>query len=187
MSIGDSMNVVMYCIFVFIVICMLLIWYVNVYNKYQSYIIRINESEANIDSTLRKRFDLLNKSIGIIKANIETEQEVLEMIVKLRSRKLTNFELDRSLYDAINEFHNYKEQHPELMDSETFVRIDLGLAESESEIIALRKYYDDIITDYNKLVRTFPSNIVAKVCKYKVKTYFDKKDMTDEDESDFKL
>lgn len=181
------MNLFACCLLLFIIICMLLIWYVNVYNKYQSYIIRINEAEANIDSTLRKRFDLLNKSIGIIKANIETDQEVLEVIVKLRSRKLSNFELDRTLYEAINEFHNYQEQHPELMESETFVKIELGLAESESEIIALRKYYNDIITDYNKLLRTFPSNVVAFFCKYKLKTYFDGKDMYDEVINDFKL
>ena len=30
------------------------------------------------------------------------------MKVKLRSRKLSNFELDRQLYEAINEFNSYK-------------------------------------------------------------------------------
>ena len=71
------------------------------YNNFQAYIIRINEAEANIDSILRKRFDLLNKSIDIIKANIKTEEDVLSIIVKLRSRKLSNFDLDRQLYEGI--------------------------------------------------------------------------------------
>ena len=52
---------------IIIAIGLLLIWYVSIYNNYQSFIIRINESEAFIDTTLRKRFDLLNKSIEIIK------------------------------------------------------------------------------------------------------------------------
>ena len=59
--------------------------------------------------------------------------------------------------------------------------------ESESEIVAARKYYNDIITDYNKLVRSLPSMIVAKVSKYPLKNYFDGKDMNDEDINDFKL
>ena len=63
----------------------------------------------------------------------------------------------------------------------------MGIIESESEIVAARKYYNDIITDYNKLVRTFPSNVVAKICGYKIKTYFDGKDMEDDDIQDFKL
>lgn len=172
---------------IFIVLCLLLIWYVSIYNRFQSYIIRINECEANIDSTLRKRFDLLNKSIGIIKANVNIDGEVLENIVKLRSRKITNFELDRQLYDAINEFNSYKEKNKELKKNESFLKIEIGLNESESEIVAFRKYYNDIITDYNKLVKTFPANLVGYICKYKYRTYFDGKDMNDDVKNDFKL
>ena len=180
------MNLFVYSLFVCIAICLLLIWYINTYNRYQNYIIRINEAEANIDSTLRKRFDLLNKSIGIIKSNTEKET-VLDTISNLRSKKLTNFELDRKLYEAINEFSKYKEDFPDLKTNEGYMKIDLGLSETEAEIVASRKYYNDIITDYNKMVRTFPSNVVAKVSKYKVRTYFDGKNMNDEIINDFKL
>lgn len=182
-------NAVMYGLIIFIVVCIILIWYINTYNKFQEYLIRTNEVENNIDSVLRKRFDLLNKSIGIIKAvNDELkEKEILEIIVKLRSRKLSNFELDRQLYEAINEFHLYKDSYAELKNSESFMKIDLGLNESEIEVTALRKYYNDIITEYNKAVKTFPSIIVAKICKYKNKPYFDGKDMTDDIVNDFKL
>lgn len=170
-----------------IIIGMILIGYVYIYNTFQTYIIRINEAEAFIDTTLRKRFDLLNKSIGIIKTYTKSKEEVLEIIAKLRSKKLTNFELDRQLYDAINEFNGYKESIEELKNNETFLKIELGLIESESEIVAARKYYNDIITDYNKMVRTFPSNIVATLSKYTQKNYFDGKDMNDDIINDFKL
>lgn len=181
------MDIIMYGLLVTIVVCILLIWYINTYNRYQSYIIRINEAEASIDSTLRKRFDLLNKSISIIKANADVKEEILEIIIKLRSRKLTNFELDRLLYEAINEFNHYRETYEELKNSESFLKIDIGLNESEAEIVASRKYYNDIITDYNKLVRSFPSNFVAQMCKYKNKLYFDGKNMNDDITNDFKL
>ncbi len=172
---------------VFIIVCILFVWIANTYNKFQNYIIRINEAETNIDSTLRTRFDLLNKSIDIIRANTNTEDEVLNIIVKLRSRKLSNFDLDRQLYDGINEFQKYKEKYPELKNSEVFTKIDISLNESEAEIVAFRKYYNDIITDYNKMVKSFPSNIVALFFKFKSKLYFDGKDMSDDDTKDFKL
>ena len=181
------MNLFIYALSICIVICVLLIWYVTVYNKFQSYIIRMNEAEANIDSTLRKRFDLLNKSINIIKSNIESDGEVLENIMKLRSKKLTNFELDRLLYEGINEFNKYREEHPELKTNENFMKVQIGIDESEAEIVAFRKYYNDIITDYNKLNHSFPSIIVGKLCKFNHKNYYDGKDMTDEVENDFKL
>lgn len=181
------MTVFMYILMICIVLCLLLIWYITTYNHFQSFIIRLNEAEASIDATLRKRFDLLNKSISIIKANAEIEEDILENIVKLRSRKLSNFDLDRELYNAINEFETYKEKFPVLQTSESFVRINTGLNETETEIYASRKYYNDIVTDYNKTIRTFPSNIIAKICHLKEKTYFDGKDMNDDDIKDFKL
>ena len=167
------MSIVIVILSVVIVVCLILILLVATYNHFQDYIIRINEADVNIDSVLRKRFDLLNKSIGIIKANIDTEEEILEIIVKLRSKKITNFELDRSLYEAINEFHAIKEKYPELQTNEEFLKIDINLMESESEIVGLRKYYNDIITDYNKLVKTCPSNLIAILKNYKTKDYFD--------------
>ena len=159
---------------------LILILLVATYNHFQDYIIRINEADVNIDSVLRKRFDLLNKSIGIIKSNINTEDEILDIIVKLRSKKLNNFELDRSLYDAINEFHTIKEKYPELQNCKELIKIEINLMESESEIVGLRKYYNDIITDYNKLVKTCPSNIIAIIKGYKAKDYFDGNNLDNE-------
>lgn len=181
------MNVFFITLLIIIFICLILVWYTNTYNKFQNLIIRINEAETNIDTLLRKRFDLLNKSINIIKGNITTEEEVLGLIVKLRSRKLSNFDLDRQLYEAINEFNYYKENYPELNESDSFVKIDISLNESEHEMTALRKYYNDIITEYNKLIRKFPSNLVALISKYKEKTYYDGKNMNDDIINDFKL
>ena len=167
------MNIVIVTLSIIIVICLILIVLIATYNHFQDYIIRINEADENIDSVLRKRFDLLNKSIGIIKTNIKSEEIILENIVNLRSKKLTNFELDRNLYEAINEFHVIKEKYPELQTNEEFMKIDINLMESESEIVGLRKYYNDIITDYNKLVKSCPSNIIAILKNYKTKDYFD--------------
>lgn len=159
-----------------ICICFILIWLASIYNRFQTLIIRINEAEVNIDAVLRKRFDLLNKSIDIISSNTE-EENILEMIVKLRSRKLNNFELDRKLYDAIKEFNGYKENYPNLKTNESFMKIDIALTESEAEIEAFRRYYNDIITDYNKLTKTFPSNIAGFIFKKKTKPYFDGKEL----------
>ena len=181
------MEVFIYCLFIVIIICFVGIWFATSFNKYQTYIIRMNEAEANIDSTLRKRFDLLNKSITIIKTTAKIEENIMENIENLRSQKLSNFDFDRKLYDLINEFDKYKEMYPDLKQNDNFVKIDIELGESEAEIVAFRKYYNDIVTDYNKLVHKFPSNLVGLICKYNHKNYFDGKDMTDDDSEDFKV
>ena len=162
------------------ILCALILAFTLTYNRIQDCIIRINEAEVNIDTVLRKRFDLLNKSITIIKDTTKTEDEILDIIVKLRTKKLTNFELDRNLYDAINEFNSYKEKYKELKNCEEYLKIEINLFESESEIVALRKYYNDIITDYNKLIKSFPSNLIALIRNYQVKSYFDGNNLEDE-------
>ena len=160
---------------IIVIICAMIIFYATIYNKFQDYVIRINEVESIIDNCLRSKYDLINRAIPIVKSNIDKDEEIFGDIVKLRSRKLTNFELDRQLYDAINEFHSYKEKYEKLKESEAFVKIEIGLNESEAEITAARDYYNDTITEYNKLVKNIPSNLVALVHKYTSKPYYDGK------------
>ena len=102
------MHVFYILIIIFITVCFLLIWLITTYNRFQSYIIRINEAENFIDTTLRKRYDLLNKSINIIKKHTKEKGKILESIDEMKSKKLSNFELDRKLYEGINEFNKYK-------------------------------------------------------------------------------
>ena len=166
------MTILIIILLLIITISVCLVVFVTTYNHFQDYIIRINEAEESIDAVLRKRFDLLNKSIGIIKANTK-EEDVLSIVKDLKSKKITNFELDRKLYDAINEFNEYKEKYEKLKTNEAYLKIDINLFESESEIVALRKYYNDIITDYNKMVKSLPSNLVALIRGYNTKAYFD--------------
>ena len=159
------------------VIALLSIGFVSIYNRFQENIIRINEVESNIDNVLRKRFDLLNKSISIIKEELPDIENPLAIIEELHSKKMTNFDLDRSLYQAINEFDSYKEK----IENPEFKKIDAVLNETESELIAYRKYYNDVTTDYNRLRHRFPSNIVALICKYKDRNYYDNKNILKED------
>ena len=172
---------------IIIIVGLVSIYFIITYNNYQEYIIRINEVEGYIDNCIRDKFDLLSKSINIIKGNTDIKEDLFPEIIKLRSRKLSSFELDRKLVDPLNEFCKIKEEHKELMKSNTFLEIDLKLNEIEENLESYKEYYNENITKYNKLARTFPSNLVGMACKFKVKNFFDGKDMNDEDINDFKL
>lgn len=152
-------------------------------DKFRENIIRLNEAEASIDAALNKRFDLLKKSIEFIDKEVnkgKTEDEekikVMHTIAEIRSKNLSKFEFDTSLYDAIDEFKNYSDEHIELKKNNDFVKIEVNLIESESEIVALKKYYNDISKEYNDLVKKFPANIIAFFKKYKKKEYFSERE-----------
>lgn len=172
---------------VIVVICTISIFYAITYNKFQDYIIRINEVESMIDNNLRNKYDLLNRIIPIIKSTIPKEKNVFEEIVKLRSRKLGNFELYRVLTRTSNELSSLEKEFPDISTSGEIKKIKNQINEIDLKLYSQIDYYNENISIYNTLLKKFPSNIVATFCKYKEKLFFDRKDMSDEDYNDFKL
>ncbi len=182
------MEVLMIIIFIVVVIISVIsIFYASTYNKFQDYIIRINEVESMIDTNLREKYDLLNRVIPIIKSSIPKDKEIFEEIVKLRSRKLGNFELYRILERTSAELNALKEEFPDIEKSTEVKKIRNEITDIDEKLDNEIDYYNENISIYNSLLKKFPSNVVALFCKYKEKLYFDRKDMSDDDYEDFKL
>lgn len=181
----DLLVIILLSIIIFV--CIIIAFYTYLYNKFQDVIIRINEVEATIDTNLRNKYDLLNKSISIIKGNVEIKNDIFDEIVKLRSRKISNFDLDRKLILAFNEFNSLKDKHKELNKSDELNKIEKDINEIDNKLVIFRDYYNDNITNYNRMVKSFPTKIIAIINKYEEKLFFDRKDMNDDDFNDFKL
>lgn len=161
------------------ILALILIGFFSIYNRFQDHLIRINEVESNIDNTLRKKFDLLSKSKAIVENKLPDLENPLKIVEELHSKKMSNFELDRALEEAIIEFESYKSK---IKDKE-YDKIVTLLSETEAELIAYRKYYNDVTTDYNRLRHRIPTNLVALVCGYKDRNYYDNKNIAKENDN----
>lgn len=174
-----------------IVMCFIIGIYITLYNKLQDFVIRINEVESLIDNNLREKYDNINRAVSLIKGNEtinkELDKKMFEEIVRLRTKKISNFDLDRKLIEANDSFITLKEKYQDLKENEEVTKISTKLEEVDEKLIINRDYYNKNISEYNKLVKLFPTNIVAKLCKYEEKLFFDRKDMSDDDFNDFKL
>ena len=173
-----------------IALCILTAIYITYYNKLQDYIIKINEVESILDNNLRDKYDNLNKAVTIIKSNDDIKEEdkkLFEEIIKLRTRKISNFDLDRKLIDANNNIITIKEKYKDIKTNKEIINISKKIEELDETLIVNRDYYNRNIAEYNKLIVLFPTNIIARICKYQEKLYYDKKDMSDDDFNDFKL
>ena len=173
-----------------ITLCILTAIYITYYNKLQDYIIKINEVESILDNNLRDKYDNLNKGVTIIKSNDDIKEEdkkLFEEIIKLRTRKISNFDLDRKLIDANNNIITIKEKYKDIKTNKEIINISKKIEELDETLIVNRDYYNRNIAEYNKLIVLFPTNIIARICKYQEKLYYDKKDMSDDDFNDFKL
>ena len=176
---------------IILVICLIFGIYITLYNKIQNYTIRINEVESIIDNNLREKYDNINKCVSLIKGNEdinkELDKKMFEEIVRLRTKKISNFDLDRKLIEANNSFITIKEKYKELKENKDIITITKKIDEIDENLIVNRDYYNKNIAEYNKLITLFPTNIIAKIYKYEAKLFFDKKDMSDDDYNDFKL
>ncbi len=181
----NKMDVLTIVATIVVIVSVILLWIVITYNNYQNYIIRINEVETKIDSVLRKKFDLVTKCIEIIETY--TGSKVLEEITNLKNAKISNFDLDRKLTESIIKFESFKDKYEDLESNEIFIKTNIQINEANIDLEACKNYYNDIVTNYNKKVKQFPSDIIAKISKFKVRPYFDGKNMFDDNIKDFKL
>ena len=170
-----------------LIVTMFLMIFTIVYNRFQKFLIRIKVAESNIDETLRNKYDTLDRAINISRGITKIDEELFKEIKELKEQKISSFELDRALNTEINEFYMLKEKNPNLFQSEEFIRANNELEDLEEVLVALKIYFNNNIVEYNKLVRTFPTNLLAFVMRYKEKLFFDNKDMDDKNINDFKL
>ena len=125
------MKVSVIILIIIVVIFLLFIAFSIIYNKFQDYIIRINEVEGKIDEAIREKFDIIIKLNNIIKEKIKTKKVLVDDISKLKDKKISSFEIDRKLVEALNKINFVKSQYTELETDEDVINILLYLRQRE--------------------------------------------------------
>ena len=161
--------------------------YITTYNRFQDYIIRINEVESKIDDSLRDKFDTILKLNNIIKEKIKTSKTLVDDLNELKDENISSFDMDRRLVEALNKVLFVKDKYNELDNDEEVTKLLYNIDDIDESLRAYRKYYNETVNDYNILIRKIPYNIVGKLLKYSEKTFFDGKNMNDDDINDFKM
>lgn len=158
-----------------------------IYNKFQDYIIRINEVEGKIDDTLRNKYDNLIKINNIVKEKIKTEKEIIDDLEKIKTDEKTSFEMHRLLKEAYTKLDFVKKQYDELKKDKDIKELFDDMDAMDESLNAYIKYYNENIVDYNKYVKKIPYNVIGKILKCKERKFFDNKDLYDDNIKDFKI
>lgn len=158
-----------------------------IYNKFQDFIIRINEAEGKIDDTLRNKYDTLLKINNISKEKINTDKEIVDNLENIKTDENTSFEIHRILKEAYNKLDFIRKQYDELKKDQEIKKLYESIDDMDESLNAYIKYYNENIVDYNEYVRKFPYNIIGVILKYKEKMFFDNKDLNDDNIKDFKI
>lgn len=146
----------------------------GLYNGLVQKDVRCEQTKANIQVALQRRFDLIPNLISTIEGSAGFEKSTLLEIVEMRS-KATQIRAGLSDVGSIEQLEASEnelssiigrllliyEQYPTLQTTKGFLELQAQLTATENQINVERTNYNTAVMDYKTTVRAFPSNVVA--------------------------
>lgn len=153
------------------ILALILLIFAIYYNKFQFAIIKINEAEENADIYLNKKFDFLKRCSPIIRKELR-KKKILEEVEQISVEDLNHFKLNESLNKAYGDLFKVIDDHEKLLKSENLLGILNELNDNEEDLMASIKFYNDTVVEFNRLISSFPSNIIRLFFRYKRKEFY---------------
>ncbi|MCK0179950.1 LemA family protein [Flavobacteriaceae bacterium S0862] len=152
---------------------------VGIYNKLVKLKTLVAEAWSGIDVQLKKRYDLIPNLVETVKGYASHEKETFENVTKARNQaqNATSVEGKQAAENQLNKslinLFAVAEQYPELKANENFLSLQNELSVVESDIEKSRRYYNGTTRDYNILIDSFPSNIIAGITNFTKAVFFE--------------
>lgn len=150
------------------------------YNGLVSLRNHIRESWADIDTELKRRYDLIPRLVEVARGYAAHEKAVFESIAELRGKAaanhgpITSQAVDEGeLVTALRQLFAVVENYPELKADRHFLELQRELVLTENRIQAARRFYNGNVRDYRNKRESFPSNLVANVFGFGPAAFFD--------------
>lgn len=149
------------------------------YNQFVNLEEEVNQKEAQIETQLQRRGDLIPNLVNTVQGYASHEEEIFTDIADARSR-LSGAENVEEMAEANNEVTSalsrllaISENYPDLQASEQFTGLRDELAGAENRIAVARQDYNTAVQEFNRNTRTFPGNMVAGMFGFSEKPYFE--------------
>ncbi|MBF0253266.1 MAG: LemA family protein [Candidatus Omnitrophica bacterium] len=145
----------------------------------------MREAWSGIDVQLKRRHDLIPNIIDTVKGYALHESKVLEKLTELRSKATKipdgkeKSDLENNIAGALKTMFILIEAYPDLKADKSYLELQNNLIEIEDQLQLARRYYNGTVRNYNILIQSFPSNIIARTFNYKEAVFFEIKYATE--------
>jgi LemA protein len=157
-----------------VVVLLPVVYVVAQYNALVALKNYIRESWSNVDTELKRRYDLIPNLVTVVKGYAAHERAVLERVTELRNRCAANNGSpseqavdEKQLVDSLKQLLAVVENYPQLKADQNFLKLQTELVNTEDRIQAARRFYNGNVRDYRNKCETFPSNLVANLFGFK--------------------
>lgn len=162
-----------------VIVVGVVIFAIGVYNSLIVLKNKVDEGWADIDTQLKRRWDLIPNMVETVKGYAKHEANVFEAVTKARSTAMQattpeqHAQAENMLTGALKSLFAVAENYPELKANQNFLDLQATLKEVEEHIQMSRRYYNGTVKDFNTKLEVFPNNILAGMLGFKKREFFE--------------
>lgn len=160
---------------------LMVFFFIIIRNKLANLNTMIKASWSEIDVRLRKRYDLVPDLVEMVKGYAADEKKVLEAVMEARSLAMQaaspveKAKCENAFREALRGLFAAAEADPELKADANFLKLKTRLEELMETMERAREYYNNAVGDFNSIIETFPTNLVAALYKFRREEAFELK------------
>jgi len=149
------------------------------YNRFVSQRQQIRDAFANIDTELRRRYDLIPNLVESVRGYAQHERATFESVTQARAAAIAaegpaqQAQAENVLTSALRSLFAVAESYPELRASENFQALQAELSNTEDRIQVSRRFYNANVREFNERVQSVPSNVIASMFGFREEEYFE--------------
>ncbi len=156
-----------------------IVYVVLTYNTLVALRNHIRDAWGNIDTELKRRYDLIPNLVATVKGYAAHEKEIFERVTQLRAQCMASRgavqqqAVDESqLVGALQRLLGVVENYPQLKADRHFLELQKELVNTEDRIQAARRFFNGNVRDYRNKCEAFPSSIIAGMFGFQPEDYF---------------
>ncbi|MDQ4005286.1 MAG: LemA family protein [Actinomycetota bacterium] len=161
------------------IVALVLLFGIVAYNRFVSQRQQIRDAFANIDTELKRRYDLIPNLVESVRGYASHEKETFERVTAARTAAQAaqgpaqQAQAENALTAALRGLFAVAEAYPQLRAAENFQALQGELANTEDRIQVSRRFYNANVREYNERVQSFPSNVIASMFRFREEEYFE--------------
>jgi len=162
-----------------ILVVILLIWWIALHNVLVRARNACQESWADVDAELQRRYDLIPRLVEVVRAHAQHERQVLESVTQARTRALASrgpvdqqARDEQALVGDLRSLLSLSEAYPALTADRSFLRLQEELVTTEDRLQAARRFYNANVRDFTNRCELLPSSLVAGFGGFQPPGYF---------------